>query len=286
MSKTPQEKSRILSCLRIFILNLLLSAHTSAFGDTVTERPEVDPPVAVIAHGGGAIAVTHEARDKIATTTNSLEALSTNYKAGHTLFELDFEWTRDGHLAAVHDWGSWRKSVLPPDSENGSYTPTRAEFSRQKLPYDLSPLTAAELFSWLEKHPGAYIVSDIKQNNARGLRYLAEANSTLATERIIPQLKRFSDYPVAKELGYQRIILTIYQLSEEERSDSAILEFAKSHALYAVTIPIERAKKSDLGVELKKLGVFVYAHTTSDKAEVERLKDRGVQGIYSSSLLP
>ena len=128
--------------------------------------------------------------------------------------------------------------------------------------YGLTQMTIESLNEWLKKHKGAYIVTDIKAYNSRGLEYIHKIDPELAKERYIPQLMRFSDYELAKKLGYKRMILTLYQLNKEERKDEAIIDFVKNHKLYAITMPVNRAKKTDLAKTLKhNFNTFVYAHS-------------------------
>jgi glycerophosphoryl diester phosphodiesterase len=267
--------------------SILFAFGTNAYGQVAVPRHPVDPPAPLVAHGAGAIQVETQKGKKWFHVTNTLEALERNYQAGHTLFEMDFEWTADKHLVPIHDWDkAWRdffsEIPLPPPNR----APSLKDFKEWKMHYGFTQLTPQGLFTWLKEHPGAYIISDIKKYNADGMKYLIEVDPEIAKNRIIPQLMRFSDYEVAKSLGYKRIILTLYQLNKQERSDEAVLEFVKSHKLYAVTMPVARAMDGRLAIELEKLGTYVYAHSVVDKRKVEKLKKRGVQGVYSYSLLP
>src|SRR5690606_19320291 len=54
-------------------------------------------PPPLVAHAGGAIYGFK--------LTNSLEALEESYENGFKLIEMDFEWTSDGKVVAIHDWG-------------------------------------------------------------------------------------------------------------------------------------------------------------------------------------
>ena len=76
--------------------------------DIKFKRVTIDPPPQLIAHGGGII-IRVDGKDKRVYSTNSIEALQRNYDEGYSLFEMDFQWTSDNHLVAIHDWGtSWR----------------------------------------------------------------------------------------------------------------------------------------------------------------------------------
>ena len=61
------------------------------------------PPL--IAHAGGGIAGV--------TYSNSREALDHSYGKGLRLFEIDLNWTTDGHLVLVHDWQDSSRDWFP-----------------------------------------------------------------------------------------------------------------------------------------------------------------------------
>jgi hypothetical protein len=65
-----------------------------------------------VAHAGGALFED----SKIYTYTNCREAVLYNYDKGYRVFEIDFNVTSDGKLAAVHSWEDARNitALTPP----------------------------------------------------------------------------------------------------------------------------------------------------------------------------
>jgi hypothetical protein len=129
----------------------------------------------LIAHAGGGLPNKFYA--------NNLEALNLAYSHGHRMFELDFI-ELDGHLLVGHEI--------------------------QKA----AAMTLAELLAWMDAHPDATIVTDMKSNNLEGLRLLKEAAGSKVT-RIIPQIRFPEQYKPVREMGYPAPILSIYFLGKD-----------------------------------------------------------------------
>lgn len=251
-----------------------------------------NPPMpSYIAHAGGSV--------KGLTYTNSLEAIQENVEKGHRFFELDFHWTADHQLVLIHDWNEQYGHLFFENLGwfdqltnswiyfryrfwNGLERPDKATFLQLKMRSGLHPLDPIGLSSWLQRNPDTTIITDIKSQNIAGLKELKHLVST-ATQRFIPQIYQFNEYNVVRDLGFNRIILTLYQL---QASDEELLHFIKSNDLWAVTLPAEQAIRTNIAQKLRKNGVVVYAHTVNRQEVVERLHQRGVYGFYTDDLLP
>jgi glycerophosphoryl diester phosphodiesterase len=61
------------------------------------------------------------------------------------------------------------------------------------------------------------------------------------------------------------------------------VEIVKDKELFAVTMPIERAK-AGLGLEVKKYNIPTYCHTINDEEIVTALKHLGIDGVYTDNL--
>jgi len=200
-----------------------------------------------IAHAGGGI----EGK----TYTNSLEALNENYKRGFRVFELDLQVLPDGELILRH--------------------------GNESFP-GLTSLRLTGLVKWLERHKDAMVVTDFKENNLKGLRIIREKFPEYIN-RFIPQIYSSEQYLLAKELGFRGMILALYKTGA---GDQEILAFAEREKLLAVTMWASHALKSDLALNLKAMGVRVYAHSVNDLDEMKALKKRGVTGVYTHFLRP
>jgi len=246
--------------------------YTAEANDRLYEGPGVvsPKPARVVAHGGGAL--------RGIARTNSLEALNANYERGHRLFEMDFCWTSDEQLAAIHDWGEYSG---PTRSWFGP--PTLDEFASYPTP-PTTPTTLFMVYRWLEDHPDAFVVTDAKKRSLEALARIRMERPGLV-HRFIVQIYQLKDYDLAVSQGFRNIILTLYRCLGGT-PDETIVEFAREHRLFAVTMSLARCRKSDLALQLRRHGVPVYVHTVNDPGELEEALARGAFGVYSDALGP
>jgi len=225
------------------------------------------PPL-LIAHAAGGV--------KGKTYTNSLEALEENYKKGHRVFEIDFSWTSDKHLVAIHDWEVSLHSlfVVPTNIT----VPSKNDFFALKSKYGLVQLGMEDVLDWADSKGDAYIVTDVKENNLLALTRIA--SYTKSAGNVIPQVYNYGEYYKARDLGYKDIILTLYRMNVVP---SEVVTFATEQKPFAITMPIGAAK-SGLALDLNEKGVTVYAHTINDQVTFDSLKGFGVFGVYTDFL--
>lgn len=223
-------------------------------------------PPTLIAHAGGTV----DGR----TGTNALEALHASYADGHRWFELDFCWTTDGHLVAIHDWAEAPATLF--DREPGALT--LAQFRGLAMKHGLTQLAFPDVLDWLDRHDDAIVITDVKgPDNLRALEVIAAS----CADRFVPQIYAPDEYEDVQRLGFGDVILALYRSSLR---DDAIVSFARRHRMLAVTMPKERAASSGLPGRLDAAGVPLYAHTVNDEAEWDRLRGAGVAGVYTDLL--
>ncbi len=222
----------------------------------------------LIAHAGGAAGGT--------AYSNSLEALEENYARGLRAFEVDLEWTRDGRLVLVHDW-DFRFRLLFPAA--GAGVPTRDGFLGLPMAGGLTPLDLDGLAAWLDGHPDALVVTDVKRDNLRALERIAADHARLR-DRIIPQIYAFDEYGPVRALGFRSILLTLYR---RPYFDGLVVRFARGRDLAGVVMDSGRAA-GGLAGRLASGGVPVFVHTVNDAAERRRLEAAGAYGIMTDTL--
>lgn len=244
------------------IMTLIILQVTLIYSDEIK-------PAKYIAHAGGGI-------DNI-TYTNCLEALNLNYELGHRLFEIDFSWTSDNELIALHDWEESYKFLF---NESTNHPLDYNTILKKRMINDYTILTLPLLSEWLKTHPDANIVTDIKNKNIEALKYISE-NFKNDISRYIPQIYFFWEYETVKNLGYDNIILTLYL---NNKSPESIAEFADNHKLFAITINMAKKNYNKILYLLKKRNLFVYVHTYNDKNFVEQILTTQVNGIYTDFL--
>lgn len=227
------------------------------------------PHAKYIAHAGGEI-------DGLALT-NSKEAIENSYRNGHSLIELDMNWSTDDELLLLHDWGNFSRFINVAETKKYSVE----EFKSFKINGNLTPMTLDELANWLDNNQGVYIVTDIKYNNLKALRLIKDRYPEIQN-RFVPQIYSFQEYDEVDKMGYENIIMTTYN---SNYSDDQILEFAKNHKLFAVTLPASRAR-TNLPTSLLKENVFTYTHTINTEESVRDFKKYNIKGFYSDVLNP
>lgn len=250
--------------LLFFVLTSSLACHASG-------QHEFRPPI-VIAHAGGAI-------DKM-TYTNSLEALNANYDKGFRFFEIDFSWTSDAELVAIHDWkGALQANFLESDSYLTALK--KSEFLELRMKSGLTQLSLENVLRWAKTKNDAHIVTDLKSDNIKALLEIKKKFAEWK-QHVIPQTYNYSEYREALSLGFPRVILTIYRM----RIDPAeLLDFALQEAPFAVTMPWQVAE-TGLAYQLYRNNIRVYAHTVNDFNHFLNLRRLGVFGIYTDYIAP
>lgn len=222
----------------------------------------------LIAHAGGAVYGYR--------LTNSLEALDASYENGFRVFELDFEVTGDGEYVLLHDWESMAERML-----FGEGKMTLDEFKNAEKFASLTLLSLDELLSWLSVHEDCYVVTDGKCGNDPFLSELYEISGALS-ERFIPQAYTYDEYRMAKDIGFERVILTLYGMNDTE---DGLVAFAENERPWAITIPKDVMTKT-LVSRMAELEIFTYAHTVNDLSFFEEWHEWGLYGIYTDYFCP
>ena len=254
-----------------------INEKTDAVSDIETDTVEVVKHLApdsdgehpsLIAHAGGAVYGYR--------LTNSLEALENSYANGFRMFELDFEMTNDGKYILLHDWESMAGRMLFGEGKRSF-----DEFKSADKFASLTLLDLEGILAWLSEHNDCYIVTDAKCGNEPFLSELYKASGELA-ERFIPQAYSYDEYEMAKNIGFERVILTLYGMNDTEES---LFTFAESKKPWAITIPASVITETIVS-RLAELGIYTYAHTVNDLSFFEEWRDFGLYGIYTDYFCP
>lgn len=207
--------------------------------------------------------------------SNSLEALNRSYEQGYRVMEVDFCWTLDGEPVCVHDWKNYYTFV------EGDM-PTLAEFEALRaVTYGFTSMTPEHLAQWLEGHPDARIVTDFKENNLEGAALIAQRYPHLLDQFVI-QIYHPEEYEPVVQMGFSHVILTVYQMTWEEKSDAAALTaFLAGHPVMGLTFSTELLEQPGYLDALLETGIPLYVHTVNDREEQQVIFDLGVSGVYT-----
>lgn len=226
-------------------------------------------PEKLISHAGGQV--------KGVYYTNSKEAIDKSYENGFKFIELDFEWTTDENLVLIHEWKEKVEELFSKEPKMYS----TEEFKSFKMIEGLTQMTIEDLAEWLYEHEDVYIITDVKSDNVNALKLIKEKYPELMPQ-IIPQIYKMDEFIPVQGLGYTNIILTLYA---SRYPDEEIIDFARRHEIFAITMPMERAQ-TQLPNKLKQENVFVYTHTINEPELRKELEANGVDGFYTDELLP
>lgn len=118
--------------------------------------------------------------------------------------------------------------------------------------------------------------------NREGAKMIAEQYPQLR-DRFYIQIYNTQDYEAVSALGFQNIILTVYQMTWAEKADTnALVAFANSHTLAGITFPIDLVDLIPGYLEtLVASGTPVFVHTVNDAETQRMLFDAGVAGVYT-----
>jgi glycerophosphoryl diester phosphodiesterase len=259
----------VLSLVFLFPINGCSRAATDDHSDIGESAHEPETPqIRCIRHAGG---VTPDGT----ADTNALEAIDQSYADGDYFLELDFSWTSDDEMVCIHDWHSRFSESI----RDGSPL-TLAEFEEIKIFGTYQVMTLPSLTLWLEEHPEVRIVTDIKYRSVQGLAKIAGEYPHLI-DRFIPQIYSFDEYGPVREQGYRDIILTLYAMSYEDKTNCPLLvDFALEHPLFAFTFDKTLANVRYVA-GLMDAGIRLYTHTVNDADEIKDQLAMGITGVYS-----
>ena len=243
------------------IISLILACEKV---ESSVESDEGPYPHQLISHAAGSI---YGYRN-----TNSMEALEESYENGFRLIEIDFDWTIDNKVVAIHDWTDTLRRLFMIEDRILSLE----EFKTLDTFQDLTLMDLDDLVSWLKVKKDAYIITDVKNKNIEFLELIVKEYSDIQ-DQMIPQIYSFEEYDKVEDMGYDNIILTLYKT---EYTDEEIIEFTKDKKLFAITMPIERGY-TELPMKLNLKDIPVYVHTVNDLYIFEELYENGVTGIYT-----
>ena len=214
-----------------------------------------------IIHAGGYVTLSNGTQ---VSYTNSLEALENCWRNGKRFCEIDLQETMDGTLICGH--GDEDELVF------GTGLPTTAsgaDYLSCRIYGELTPLSAENLAAFMREHPGFYVFTDVKSDNLRVCRRLAEAFPDLRS-RFIVQIQLPEEYATLRELGFPYITYPIFKTPDEQRGLLRLTAFAENHELLALILPNGYySPDSKLYLAGKLIRTPLILHTLNNSWEIE-----------------
>ncbi|MBR1893489.1 MAG: hypothetical protein IJ815_08165 [Lachnospiraceae bacterium] len=235
--------------------------------------------------------------------TNSKEAFLENYKKGYRVFEIDLKYTSDDKLVMIHSWRNrdLKKLIgLKRDKEKNKTPLSYDEFINSKIYGKYTPLSFEAFAELIADYPDIYVVLDGKYGQdeqdllAKEYREIYDILAEKAPDmldRIIPQIYFEDMYDTIMSVyKWKSVIYTWYAFDEDPDFDALReMDFALEKGIEVITMNEDRQRdleeKGLFKEELLKRKFIPYVHTINDAAQRDELKERGVYGFYTDSLL-
>ena len=233
---------------------------------------------------------------------NSMESFTNSHKNGFKYFEIDFSRTSDNTIVAFHE--GFERSFGLDDNF------THSEFMSNDFPCSRHPIDLEVLATLMIDYPDTYIVTDTK-NDMGIVREIVHrlVSSGIERTRIIPQVYNESQIKEIEDLGLSNIIFTVYIMVEtepyflwrkslpgdaeypykrkkrKERFHADLNNIISRHPeISVVTMPKDLYDQSFS--DLRKRGVNIFIHPIDNSDEWDNFREQGVDGIYTSFLIP
>lgn len=239
----------------------------------------------------GGLTVTSAGGSALYTYTNTLEAFQQNYDKGYRIFEVDLIPTRDGYLAARHDWSSALFQDLGEPVP--SRVPSRSEFLATKVFGKYTPLDMGAIAGLMRTHPDMYIVTDTKYSDAPHVR--AEFKQLIAalgpdkdelSKRIIVQIYNESMLGTVQSVyPFKNVIFTMYRLGTSATIAARTVRFAAAHGIKVLTFDMTHWSPKFVA-QVRAAGIAPAINTIDSQATAAKLWEEGVRFLYSDSLAP
>ena len=210
-----------------------------------------------VAHAGGGF--------NDMTYTNSIEALNANLEK-FNFFEIDFYFSKDDKLICTHNEKHKNLNIK--------------QYLKINLPHEVC--TYDRLTSWLKNNPNKTIITDVKDRNVDALKFISQ-NFENFNKNFIPQIYKINEYQKVKELGFDRIIFTMYKIQPKILNDQ-FFQRINSLKLFAITMPQDLVLKGFANNVINKK-TPIYTHTVNTNKKYFFYKYfLGIDEIYTDWL--
>ena len=254
-----------------------VDAYYTALGiePLVTRDPIQTSDIIRIAHAAGEF--------EGSVYRNDMPALEANRKH-FRLFEIDFILTLDGKIVCLHDWGPSFQRLWAEDEERLDLPLNFKEFKDITREAGCWPSRVA---TFLKNNPSRSIVTDFKGHKSQHHNVLSLLGNQIQpfknesyTDQIIPQIYHPSELSSIKNIGFEKVIWTLYR---SNYTDQQILRHLRYLDIWAVTMPVNRVTHKFLQ-ELNSAGVYAFTHPVDDCGNASELVKAGVNGVYTKNI--
>jgi len=235
----------------------------------------------LIAHAGGG----YRTKETSSTYTNTYEAIQQNYELGHRFFELDFQFTSDKKLAAVHNWKN-------PDSILNEH-----DWLIQKMkPGSLQHLTFTQVLDMMLVQRDMFLITDSKAFEIEPQEQAAQFNlmydeimqrDAELLERVIPQI--YSKEMIVSHAvldNFPNVIFTGYGVATSTADILQTLDEHPNIQMFTTDILGHYIDDRNLVEGIKNRGKKLSIHTVNAYEVFTEERYAGVGGYYTDFLTP
>lgn len=242
---------------------------------------EVDG-LTLISHAGGGLPE--------GVYSNSLQAFEAAHENGIRIFEVDLVLSGDGHVILLHDreaaMAFWHPSGLLPAVIHARLGPTfprpdRDAFLAGRMTGGLTPLDLEGLCRWALAAGDVSLVLDLKDGPETMLPYIERVPDECRA-MMIPQVWTPDEYREWRDRGFERVAVTIYASA---LAASEIEEFLADEDPWFMVMPVSVATPDTIQSVISG-GDRLIIHTVNLASLAESLRDLGVDGVMTDSLVP
>ena len=208
--------------------------------------------------------------------TNSKEALINCYENGNRISEIDFSFSKDNKLICLHDWEQFYINGEVIDKKVDLNT-----FLNGKIQEEFTPIWLEDIVKFMKAHEDFYIVTDIKDNNVKACKIIAEYCPELM-DRFIIQIYHEREYNKIVNLGFNNIIYTLYETNMFERDIKSLQSFAEKKKLVGFTFWYYWADDTEFLNAMKKTNVPIFVHTINEVEKRESYFSKGIIATYTA----
>lgn len=237
----------------------------------------------LVAHAGGAL---RDEEYRLYTYINNVDTIVQNYDLGHRLFEVDFNQTSDGRLAANHDWAFAGYDDGAPDSATWAAHKVRNRFQSAFI---------EDIYRTMLINEDMYLIPDTKaydmtqEEVAAYYQSLVDIANTMnpdLLDRVIPAFYNKEMYDTIKSVyPFRSIIFTLY--ASEDTFEEVAAFVADKEDIAVVLTPSHKKNRwfvdtlHESGKEL-----FVHGANLNEIAQFAELRRFGVDGFVTDFLTP
>ncbi len=228
------------------------------------------------------------------TYLNSIDVMKKKYEEGFRLFEGDATLTSDGKLVMTHRWNKANiETYLGLVYDENNPAPTYDEFMSWKLQGKYNATSFVEILDFMREHKDIVLMLDSGLTEFEAAKTFYEAVLKEAGEdrsvldRVM--LSAGNEKVLAAGLEVYNFNLRNFYINKEElraeelRTIEQIIAYCKKMGCQSCSVSI-KVVNEDISKAFNEAGLYLYAFTTNEQADADKLLNWGVTSVGTDFL--